>query len=109
MSRASAGPLQPVSPVILAKPRSTVQFFASAAAMEEALLAHGADLTVPERLRELRRLNERLFAPLHAALRGRPVETRLFKRRAHESEDEFIRRVAHEKEQWTFSMRKAPS
>ena len=89
-------------------PRPTVQFFASAAAMEEALLARGADLTVPERLRELRRLNERLFSPLRAALRGRPTETKLFKRHAHESEDDFARRVAHEKEQWTYSMRKAP-
>lgn len=89
-------------------PRPTVQFFASAAAMEEALLARGAALTVSERLRELRRLNERLFSPLHAALRGRPVETKLFLRHAHESEEEFTRRVAHEKEQWTYSMRKAP-
>lgn len=87
---------------------ATIQFFASAAAMEEALLVRGADLTVPERLRELRRLNEQLYAPLHAALRGRPVETRLFGRLPHESEDEFIRRVALEKEQWTYSMRKAP-
>ena len=79
-------------------PRPTVQFFALAAALEQALLARGADLTVPERLRELRRLNERLFAPLHAALRGRPVETMLFPRHAHESEDDFTRRVAHEKE-----------
>lgn len=76
--------------------------------MEEALLARGADLTVPERLCELRRLNERLFAPLHSALRGRPVETKLFTRQPQESEDEFIRRVAHEKEQWTYSMRRAP-
>ena len=55
-------------------PRPTILFFASPAAMEEALLAHGADLTIPERLRELQRLNERLFAPLRAALRGRPTE-----------------------------------
>ncbi len=89
-------------------PRPTVQFFTSAAAMEEALLARGADLTVPERLRELRRLNERLFSPLHSALRGRLVESKLFERRAHESQDDFIRRVAHEKELWTYSMRKAP-
>lgn len=88
--------------------RPTVQFFASAAAMEEALLARGADLTVPERLRELRRLNERLFSPLHSALRGWPIETKLFTRQPQESEDEFVRRVAHEKEQWTYSMRKAP-
>lgn len=76
--------------------------------MEEALLARGADLTVPERLRELQRLNERLFAPLRAALQGRPAETRFFPRRAHESDDEFARRVAYEKEQWIYSMRKAP-
>lgn len=76
--------------------------------MEEALLARGAALTVPERLRELRRLNERLFSPLHAALRGRPTETHLFLRQPHESEDDFTRRVAHEKELWTYSMRKAP-
>ena len=82
-------------------PRPRIQYFASAAAMEEALLARGAALTVPERLRELRRLNEQLFAPLHAALRGRPVETQLFRRYAHESDDDFTRRVAHEKEQWT--------
>lgn len=82
-------------------PRPRIQYFASAAAMEEALLARGAALTVPERLRELRRLNEQLFAPLHAALRGRPVETQLFRRHAHESDDDFTRRVAHEKEQWT--------
>lgn len=88
--------------------RPIVQFFASAAAMEEALLARGADLTVPERLRELRRLNERLFSPLRLALRGRPVEAHLFTRQPQESEDDFIRRVAHEKEQWTYSMRKAP-
>ena len=89
-------------------PRPTIQFFASPAAMEEALLARGADLSVAERLRELQRLNERLFAPLRAALRGRPVETRVFPRNAHESDDEFARRVAREKEQWTYSMRKAP-
>ena len=89
-------------------PRPTIQFFASPAAMEEALLVHGADLTIPERLRELQRLNERLFAPLRAALRGRPTETRVFPSHAHESEDDFTRRVAHEKEEWTYSMRKAP-
>ncbi len=76
--------------------------------MEEALLARGADLTVAERLRELRRLNEQLFAPLRKALRGRPVEIKLFPRHTHESEDDFIRRVALEKEKWTYSMRKAP-
>ena len=86
----------------------TVQYFASAAAMEEAQLARGADLSVPERLRELRRLNEQLLAPQRAALRGRPVEIKLFERLPHESDDDFIRRVAHEKEQWTYSMRKAP-
>ena len=89
-------------------PRPTIQYFASAIAMEEAQLARGADLTVPERLRELRRLNERLFSPLHSAMRGRAVEVTLFQRQPHESEDNFIRRVAHEKEQWTYSMRKAP-
>lgn len=86
----------------------TIQYFASPLAMEEALLARGADLTIPERLRELRRLNERLFSPLHSATRGRPVEMTLFKREPDESDDDFIRRVAHEKEQWTYSMRKAP-
>ena len=88
--------------------RPTVQYFASAAAMEAAQLVRGAEMTVPERLQELRRLNARIFAPLHAALRGRPVEIKLFERQPHESDENFIRRVAHEKEQWSYSMRKAP-
>ena len=89
-------------------PRPSVQFFASPETMEQALLMRGANLTVPERLRELRRLNARIFAPLHRALRGRPVEIQLFKRQPGEADADFARRVAHEKEQWTYSMRKAP-
>lgn len=89
-------------------PGPSIQFFASPDAMAQALLVRGANMTVPERLRELRRLNAQIFAPLHSALRGRPVEVQFFKRLPNETDDEFTRRVAHEKEQWTYSIRKAP-
>jgi len=88
-------------------PGATIQFFASPEAMENAMLARGAAMSVPERLRELRRLNEQIFAPLHQSLQGHPVETQLFRRLPGELDDDFIRRVAHEKEQWTYSIRKA--
>ncbi len=87
-----------------------MQCFASTAARHEAQLLRGAgaDLTVPERLRKLRQLNGRIFAPFYAALKGHSVTVELFKRQPQESDDNFMRSMAKEKDQWTYSVRKLP-